>query len=72
MLTVRRSELLADQLKASYDIEVERLNQFGATVDAQLVARRARLAQDQNAFDRVREQVEALPCAPASPASCSK
>ena len=60
VLTVRRSELLADQLKASYDIEVERLNQFGATVDAQLVARRARLAQDQNAYDRFREQVEAL------------
>ena len=60
MLTVRRSELLADQLKASFDIEVERLNQFGATVQAQLVARRARLAQDQNAYDRFREQVEAL------------
>ena len=60
VLTVRRSELLADQLKASYDIEIERLNQFGATVDAQLVARRARLAQDQNAYDRFREQVEAL------------
>ena len=72
VLTVRRSELLADQLKASFDIEVERLNQFGATVDAQLVARRARLAQDQNAYDRFREQVEALPCARASPASCSR
>jgi HlyD family secretion protein len=59
-LTVRRSELLAEQLKASYDIEVERLGQFGATVDAQLAARRARLAQDQNAYERVREQVEAL------------
>jgi HlyD family secretion protein len=59
-LTVRRSELLAEQLKTSYDIEVERLNQFGATVAAQLAARRARLAQDQNAYERVREQVEAL------------
>ena len=29
-------------------------------MDAQLVARRARLAQDQNAYDRFREQVEAL------------
>ena len=29
-LTVRRSELLAEQLKASFDIEVERLDQFGA------------------------------------------
>ena len=59
-LTVRRSELSAQALKASYDIEVERLNQFGATVAAQLAARKARLAQDQNAYDRVREQVEAL------------
>jgi HlyD family secretion protein len=60
VLTVRRSELLAEQLKASYDIEVERLNQLGATLEAQIVARRARFAQDQNAYDRVREQVEAL------------
>jgi HlyD family secretion protein len=59
-LQVRRSELSAGALKASYDIEVERLNQFGATVAAQLVARRARLAQDQNTFDRMREQVDAL------------
>jgi len=59
-LTIRRSELLAEQLKASYDIEIERLNQFGASVDAQLAARRARLAQDQNALDRVLDQVEAL------------
>jgi HlyD family secretion protein len=59
-LTVRRSELLAEQLKVSYDIEVERLEQFGASADAQVAARRARLAQDQNAYERVREQVEAL------------
>jgi HlyD family secretion protein len=59
-LTIRRSELLAEQLKASYDIEIERLNQFGASVEAQLAARRARLAQDQNALDRVLDQVEAL------------
>jgi len=59
-ITVRRSELLAEQLKATYEIEVERMNQFGASVDAQLVARRARLAQDQNALDRVLDQVEAL------------
>ena len=60
VLQVRRSELLADQLKTSYDIEVERLNQFGATMAAQIAAQRARFAQDQNAYDRVREQVEAL------------
>jgi HlyD family secretion protein len=59
-LTVRRSELQAEQLKVAYDIQVERRSQFDATVEAQLVARRARLAQDQNTFDRMREQVEAL------------
>jgi HlyD family secretion protein len=59
-LTVRKSELTAESLKATYDIQVERFNQLGATVNAQIAAQRARLAQDQNAFDRMREQVEAL------------
>jgi HlyD family secretion protein len=59
-LQVRRSELNAESLKAAYDIQVERLNQLGATVDAQIAAKRARLAMEQNSFDRVREQVEAL------------
>jgi HlyD family secretion protein len=60
VLTVRRSELLAEQLKVSFDIEQERLAQFAASIDAQLAARHARLAQDQNAYERVLEQVEAL------------
>jgi HlyD family secretion protein len=59
-LDVRRSELNAESLKAAYDIQVERLNQLGATVDAQIAAQRARLAQEQNKYDRMREQVEAL------------
>jgi HlyD family secretion protein len=59
-LDVRRSELNRDSLKAAYDIQIDRLNQLGATVDAQLAAERARLAQQQNAYDRMREQVEAL------------
>jgi HlyD family secretion protein len=59
-LTVRRSELLAEQLKVSFDIEKERLAQFAASVAAQVAARQARFAQDQNAYDRVREQVESL------------
>ena len=59
-LQVRKSELTAEALKAAYDIQVERFNQLGATVDAQISAQRARLAQDQNAYDRMREQVEAL------------
>jgi HlyD family secretion protein len=59
-LDVRRSELNRDSLKTAYDIQVERLNQLGATVNAQIAAQRAKLAQEQNAYDRVREQVEAL------------
>ena len=38
-LTVRRSELQAEQYKATFDIQTERLAQFGATVKAQLDAR---------------------------------
>lgn len=60
VLTVRRSELQAEQYKAAYDIQTERLSQFGATVEARVSAGRARLAQQQNAYDRLRAQVEAL------------
>ena len=59
-LTVRTSELTADSLKAAYDIQIERLNQLGATVEAQVAAQRARLAQTENAYQRAQEQVEAL------------
>lgn len=59
-LDVRRSELNAESLKTAYDIQVERFNQLGATVNAQIAAQRAKLAQEQNAYDRMREQVEAL------------
>jgi HlyD family secretion protein len=59
-IQVRRSELTTESLKTAYDIQVERLNQLGVTVDAQVSAERARLAQTQNTFDRMREQVEAL------------
>jgi len=57
---VRRSELNADSLKTAYDIQVERLSQLGATVNAQISAQRAKLAQEQNAYERMQEQVEAL------------
>jgi HlyD family secretion protein len=60
VLTVRRSELTAESLKAAYDVEVERLNQLGATVEAQIAAQRARLAQTQNTYERMQDQVEAL------------
>lgn len=59
-LDVRRSELNAESLKSAYDIQIERLNQLGATVEAQIAAQRARLAQEQNTYERMREQVESL------------
>jgi len=59
-LTVRRSELLAERLKALLEVQEERLAQFAASMEAQTAARRARVAQDQNAYERMREQVESL------------
>jgi len=59
-IQVRRSELTAESLKAAYDIQVERLKQLGPTVEAQIAAQRAKLGQDQNKYERMREQVEAL------------
>jgi HlyD family secretion protein len=59
-LQVRRSELLADELKTSLEVEEERLAQFAGSMAAQVAARRARLAQNQNAYERVLEQVEEL------------
>lgn len=59
-LQIRKSELTAESLKTAYDIQVERLNQLAATVDAQVAAQRARLAQTENTYQRMLEQVEAL------------
>ena len=59
-LTVRRSELLAEQLKTSLEVAQERLDQFAATMAAQVAARRAQLAGSQNAYERVLDQVQAL------------
>jgi HlyD family secretion protein len=59
-LDVRRAELSAESLKVAYDIQTERLNQLAATVEAQVAAQRAKLAQEQNSYERMREQVEAL------------
>lgn len=59
-LTVRRSELLAEQLKTSLEVAQERLDQFAATMAAQVAARRAQLAGSQNAYERVLDQVVAL------------
>lgn len=60
MLDYQRSELLARQLRTTYEIEKERLEQFGASMEAQLAAQRARLDQVKNAYERRLEQVESL------------
>lgn len=56
----RRSELLAEQLKLRLEIEEERLNQFSATMDAQLAAQRARVDQARNLYQRRLDQIESL------------
>jgi HlyD family secretion protein len=56
----QRSELLAQQLKVRRDIEQERLDQFAASVQAQLAVRRARVEQAKNAYERKRVRVESL------------
>ena len=69
--TVRRSELSAEALKATYDIQVERLNQFGATVEAQ-ICRAARAARSGCRTPTIACASRSRRCksAPVSPASC--
>ena len=55
-----RSELLAEQLKVRRDIEQERLDQFAASMDAQIAVRRAKVEQMRNAYERKRERVDSL------------
>jgi HlyD family secretion protein len=55
-----RSALLAEQLKVRRDIEQERLDQFAASMDAQIAVRRAKVEQMRNAYERKRERVDSL------------
>ena len=59
-LRYQRSELLAEQRKVLLDIEHERLDQFAASMEAQLAVRKARVMQVRNAYERMRERVESL------------
>jgi HlyD family secretion protein len=59
-LRYQRSELLAEQLKVKLGIEQERLDQFSASMEAQLGVPRTRVAQAKVTYDRRLEQVEAL------------
>ncbi|HEX6996892.1 MAG TPA: efflux RND transporter periplasmic adaptor subunit [Gammaproteobacteria bacterium] len=54
------SVLLAQQLEIRLQIEEERLEQFRDSMDAQLAARRARVDQARNAYERRLDQVAAL------------
>jgi HlyD family secretion protein len=56
----QRTQLLTEQLRIKLEIEEERLNQFSATMDAQLTAQRARVDQARNRLTRLVEQVESL------------
>lgn len=56
----RRSQLAADQLKNRVGIEGQRIEQFQASLAAQLAADRARLAQLKNAAELRRRQADAL------------
>ncbi|HLF11020.1 MAG TPA: HlyD family efflux transporter periplasmic adaptor subunit [Gammaproteobacteria bacterium] len=56
----RRSVLLAEQLKIRMDIEQERLDQFSASMNAQIAARSARVAQVRNVYERRQQEVESL------------
>ncbi len=56
----QRSELLARQQKIRMDIERERLEQFAASMAAQLAAQRARFDQVKNAYERRLELVDSL------------
>lgn len=56
----QRSELLARQQKIRMDIERERLEQFAASMAAQLAAQRAHFDQVKNAYERRLELVDSL------------
>ena len=52
LIKYQRSELLAAQMKVKRDIEQERLDQFAASVEAQLAVRKAKVEQARNAYER--------------------
>lgn len=56
----RRSVLLAEQLRIRVEIETDRLEQFSASMQAQVASQRARLEQVRNQLQRREEQVASL------------
>ncbi len=59
-ITYKRTELNRDQLKLKVQIELERMQNFARTIDAQLAASRARLAQLDNTLQLRLRQADAL------------
>jgi HlyD family secretion protein len=59
-ITFKRTELNRDQLKLKLEIERERMQNFSRTIDAQLAASRARLAQLDNTLQLRERQANAL------------
>lgn len=59
-LTRRRSDLDAEQLTVRADIEVQRLTKTAESIEAQLAARRAQLAQQQALYELRRRQLDDL------------
>ena len=59
-ITYKRTELNRDQLKLKVQIELERMQNFARTIDAQLAASRARLAQLDNTLQLRQRQANAL------------
>jgi HlyD family secretion protein len=59
-ITYKRTELNRDQLKLKVLIELERMQNFARTIDAQLAASRARLAQLDNTLQLRLRQADAL------------
>lgn len=56
----QRSVLLSEQLRIRVEIETDRLEQFSASMQAQMASQRARLEQVRNQLQRREEQVESL------------
>lgn len=59
-ITFQRTELTREQLKLKLGIEQERMANFARTIDAQLAASRARLAQLDNTLQLRQRQADAL------------
>lgn len=60
LLRYQRSELLAEQLRVKLEIEQERLDQFSASMEAQLAVPRTKVAQAIHTYERRLEQLESL------------